>query len=330
MPALFSIQPHNNSYPKEEVPATESLEAKDLLDIEKGLSTENATTSKVENTNEQITSMSASQSTFIQQLEDGIKADPTRQGKPNTCNSPKNHPSVTSSPASSCHSSSMHVSGDGTRVLPALTNNIHSKMILIALIVLLGAAASAAFMSFGFHTTNKDMQGRFESQAEGITYHILSAWTTYETFALWIHQACHKRVERDYDIDPYEDIASHLGYCSRSEFRRLYEYIDSQGADFLSAQLLKVITHNVRDAFEQESREYYNSNYPRVNYRGITEQVFRPEGGFDLAYRDQREYYMPIHYVEPVDGNEVIIDLDKMAGEYLLRTGDQSKSVKVV
>lgn len=197
----------------------------------------------------------------------------------------------------------------------AISKTSKSKWILTSLIVLLGMAASAAFLAFGFHATNHDEAGRFQSSAEGITYHVLSAWRTYETFGLWIHESCHKHTQPNPQIDPFEDIAGHLGYCSRREFRRLYEYVASQGVDFLSAQLLRNVTHEYREALEGEAQAYYSTHYPHVKYQGITKQVAKPEGGgFDiLPQNEATPYYMPIHYVEPVQGNEVIIDLDKLA-----------------
>lgn len=177
-----------------------------------------------------MASNSFSDSTFIQQLEEGLKGDRQQEDAAKLCNKRAERLGE-SSPASSVRSISTPTSDPRRPTYPS--NNHNSKEILTALIVILGAAAAAAFMSFGFHATNHDMEGRFENNAETISYHVLSAWNTYEMFALWIHQACHKSVERNFDIDPYDDIASHLGYCSRKEFRRLYEYISSQGGCLL-------------------------------------------------------------------------------------------------
>jgi len=193
-----------------------------------------------------------------------------------------------------------------------------SKWMLTLGIVLLGLTACITFIAFGYHFHNTDMEGRFTGQANQITYQVLSAWTTYEMFGAWVHESCHKSVEPNEQIDVNEDVAGHLGYCSRSEFRRLYEYIRAQGVEFSAVQMLRNITHEYREPLEREARSYYESNYPNVEYAGITERVFRPDGSFYLTKRVESPYYMPIHYVEPVVGNVAAIDLDRLAGRYSL------------
>jgi hypothetical protein len=195
----------------------------------------------------------------------------------------------------------------------------NSKCILTALIVTLGAVASAAFIAIGIHATHSDMDAQFTIAARGVSFRILSSWSTYETFALWIHSSCHKHVEPNEAIDPYQDIAGHLGYCSRQDFRRIYEHLLSRGVNFLSAQLLRNISHSVRDAFEAEGRAYYNTHYPHLNYTGITEVVVLSEKELFLQRRQDADFYMPVHYVEPVLGNEKAIDMDKL-GAYNKQT----------
>lgn len=259
--------------------------------------------------------LSDSTDTFVQALEEGLKTLQDNDSKSSRRRNKRKPDSKTEavSPESSDDYTGLD---DHSRTSLGFTvsKTSKSKWLLTSLIVLLGMAASAAFLAFGFHATNHDVAGRFQSSAEGITYHVLSAWRTYETFGLWIHESCHKHVQPNPRIDPYRDIAGHLGYCSRREFRRLYEYVASQGVDFLSAQLLRNITQEYREALEGEAQAYYSTHYPHFNYQGITKQVVKPEGGFEiLPQEDQSPYYMPIHYVEPVQGNEVIIDLDKLA-----------------
>ena len=225
------------------------------------------------------------------------------------------------SPSSAGSSSSLKVGqpqpshhhwSDSTKSSASRSNhNGFSKWLLTALIVLLGAISAGGFLRFGYHATNSDMEGRFGSTAEAIANHIHSSFQTYEMFASWIHESCHRSETRNDAIDPYDNIAGHLGYCSRTEFRRLYEYIASQGVDFLAAQLLRNITHDVRDAVEQEARNFYETNYPAVNYRGMTGQIFT-EDGISVEPREEAPYYMPIHYVEPVVGNEIVLELDKL------------------
>jgi len=187
-----------------------------------------------------------------------------------------------------------------------------SKWLLSALILLLGSAASAAFLSFGIVRTNKDSDERFQRESEELVYAVQQALRDYELFGLWIHESCFKSFNRSTDIPIEEDVAGHLGYCSRKEFHRLYEHIewhiDSQGFGFLSAQWLPNITHDIREVVEEEARQYYEQNYPQVVYQGFKASNKSSETGFSTL--PEQPFYFPVHYVEPVESNERAIDLD--------------------
>ncbi|CAB9508545.1 respiration control sensor protein ArcB [Seminavis robusta] len=269
----------------------------------------------------------ASETSFAIELEEGLRRFKEREGgtskkRKKSRNTQQQQQQQPSSPpeqqlTSAGSLSSLRFDDDddhrSTGSFNSSNSVVNTKWLLTALIAALGAAASVAFMAFGVHATNSDMEARFTSSAEGITYRILSAWSTYETFGLWIHESCHDHVERNYDIAPEDDIAGHLGYCSRRDFRKLYEHITAQGVgNILASQYLPIIPHDVRENFEAEAREYYVKYYPHFNYTGITEQVFLPEGGSTFSPRAKADHYMPLHYVEPVEGNEAIIELDKL------------------
>lgn len=94
---------------------------------------------------------------------------------------------------------------------------------------------------------------------------------------------------------------------SRQDFRELYEYLVDAGLDFKAVQFDPNITHDQREEVEAEAKAYCLENYPHVNYRGIVSFV---NGTTDTEPRSNQSFYFPIHYMEPIPGNEAAIDLD--------------------
>lgn len=188
-----------------------------------------------------------------------------------------------------------------------------SKWLVTTLIMFLGAAACASFLAFGITSIFNDSSKSFTTKGEELFYHMQTSWATFEMFGLWMFESCHKSDTPNLSIDPSEDIASHLGYCSRDEFRNLYEYIRSQGVEFASAQFVRNITHEYREIIEAESRAYYAEHYPNFTYNGITGTVPKANGesGVEIVPWQKADFYLPIHYVEPLLGNERVVELDK-------------------
>jgi len=85
------------------------------------------------------------------------------------------------------------------------------------LVVMLGAAASSAFLYLGITNSKSDEEELFERRAVDLAKEIDSAWRDYEVAALWIHESCRNWREENYTHD---------------DFRVLYDYIKSSGLDF--------------------------------------------------------------------------------------------------
>lgn len=184
----------------------------------------------------------------------------------------------------------------------------HHKSLFALLILLIGGSAAAAFLTIGIVGANNDEERLFAQRATALVKNVQSAWSDYETFGLWIHQACRKM-----------DLSTHLVTnetvydegCSRRDFRELYEYILSIGLSFQSAQFMPNVTHENRAFVEQESRDYYAETHEDVNYRGVTGIEPDPlTGKIGVNPRSDQPYYFPVHRVEPVEGNEAAIELD--------------------
>jgi CHASE1-domain containing sensor protein len=129
---------------------------------------------------------------------------------------------------------------------------------------------------------------------------IESAWADYVNAAGVIHGRCRSRE------------------FTRKEFRELYEYLQGGGLRFQAAQFDPNITHLEREEAEEEARAFYADNYPHVNYRGII--GFNTANATSLEPRWDFDYYFPIHYMEPVVGNENALGLDYHASGSRQRT----------
>jgi signal transduction histidine kinase len=175
-----------------------------------------------------------------------------------------------------------------------------STRVVVFFILLLGAATAAAFTAIGVTSAKEEQRDQFDRRALDLVNQIQRAWEDYVTAAAWIHGQCRSR-----------------GF-TRTDFRQTYEYLINSGLSFQAAQFDPNITHAERPAAEEEARKFYDDNYPTVNYRGFI--GFNYDNSTSLDPRNDAPFYFPIHYMEPVVGNEVAIDLDYHASGSRQRT----------
>ncbi|KAL3902828.1 MAG: hypothetical protein SGILL_010684, partial [Bacillariaceae sp.] len=177
----------------------------------------------------------------------------------------------------------------------------HTACCLIVLILFLGVSTACAFIAIGLTGAQDSHQIEFTRSAQSTVAKIQNAFKEYVDAASMIHAMCR---HRDF---------------SRREFRELYEYMISSGLRFKAMQFDPNITHAEREEAEAEARAFYAEHYPHVDYQGIR--------GFNgnstsLAPRWNQSFYFPIHYQEPVLGNEAAIDLDYYSSESRTRAVD--------
>jgi two-component system, NtrC family, sensor kinase len=162
------------------------------------------------------------------------------------------------------------------------------------LIVLIGGCAAIAFLFVGIRGVQNDQNARFDRHVIRVVGSIRSTFAKYETAGLFVHQACRHR-----DI-------------SRQRFRELYENILSTGLEIQATSFNPNISHAERLAVENEARQFYQQYFPNVNYTGI--QGLEPTAGsvsnLTVQPRSIQTFYFPVHYIEPVQGNEGAIDFD--------------------
>ena len=175
-----------------------------------------------------------------------------------------------------------------------------SNFLIMALIIFLGTATSCAFLAIGIKAAKREQEQQFKRRADDLVNRIERSWHDYVVAASYIHGRCRGR------------------NFTREDFRQTYEYLNSSGLAFQAAQFDPNITHDERSYYEGEARKYYAEHYSYINYTGFrgfnTENLTKPEA------RDEAPFYFPIHYMEPIPGNEQAIDLDYHASGSRKRT----------
>ncbi|KAL3909884.1 MAG: hypothetical protein SGILL_007910, partial [Bacillariaceae sp.] len=177
----------------------------------------------------------------------------------------------------------------------------HSAALLMGLILFLGVATASAFIAIGLTGGKDSHQVEFTRSAQSTIAKIQDSFKEYVDAAAMIHAMC-----RHHTFD-------------RRDFRELYEYMIDSGLQFKAMQFDPNITHAERPAAEAEARAFYAQHYPHVDYQG-----FRGFNGnsTSLAPRWNQSFYFPIHYMEPIAGNEAAIDLDYYSSESRTRAVD--------
>jgi signal transduction histidine kinase/CheY-like chemotaxis protein len=184
-----------------------------------------------------------------------------------------------------------------------------NKWVFISLILFIGAGCSGAFLALGIIGATNEREKQFEQRATELCFAIQAVAHDYQLFGLWIHESCLQTYNRT-SVPLEEDYAAHLGFCSRSEFKRLHEYIKSVDVEAQAIEYVPLIEDDVRSEVERQSKIWFAANYPTVNYTGISRVVPDKNPGLRTAPEVKLPYYYPLHYVEPVLTNEAAIELN--------------------
>lgn len=174
-------------------------------------------------------------------------------------------------------------------------------------ILTMAALTSLAFVLVGVQGASGRAEDAFARDAGHVPSRIRNTFNGYLDATKAVHARCRDR------------------QFTRRQFRDLYEYLVSDGLSFKAVQFDPLVTHDMRDAYEEEARSYYAEHHPHVDYRGFV--GFEP--GIDgLSPRSEAPFYYPIHYMEPIPGNEAAIDLDyyshvsrRQTVDHILSTG---------
>ena len=179
----------------------------------------------------------------------------------------------------------------------------HRPLVIPSIIVVLGMAASAAFLYLGISSAITQSNGQFVRSAQEATREIQEAWNDYETAAMWVHG----------------EFRSEGRNVSRQAFRELYEHLMTNQIS-LSVQAIEFIPNVTRDerrAAEEETREFLRQNYPDVTYTGFKGFEPDPNGTSEdgepvlsIQPRSEQDFYFPVQFVEPIVGNEAALGFD--------------------
>ena len=164
-----------------------------------------------------------------------------------------------------------------------------SRCIAICILIL-GLATSVAFLSLGILSLKEAEKINFERFAIDVYSKLHAALDYYVFAASIIHNRCRSR------------------NFTRQDFRDLYEYVI---ADDLYVELIDFkprVLRSEREIYENSTLEYLRLNYPHLNYTGF--RGFNNETSTELEARNPSDAYYPVHYLEPLEGNERALDFD--------------------
>jgi hypothetical protein len=188
--------------------------------------------------------------------------------------------------------------------------------VLSLLIACLGLAASCGFLFAGVRSSYREQLEQFDRASDDTVRRFRAAFQTYITAASLVHNRCRSR------------------NVSRREFRELYEYVRESGLTFQALQFDPRILRHERRQAEEEARAFYALHYPHVNYRGF--RGIETDNTNETHARAESDFYYPVHYMEPVVGNEAAIALDyhtspsrRSAVEYCLTTGQPALTDRI-
>jgi signal transduction histidine kinase/CheY-like chemotaxis protein len=156
-----------------------------------------------------------------------------------------------------------------------------------ALILLIGAAACGLILGIGITASKGEQEQRFQRLSKDIVHEFAKSWEKYITTALWLQQACRSR--------------NH----TRKEFHELYEYVASSGLNFQAIAHVHNDTHSERN----ESSAFIEELCPEVPHLDF---ITGEDVTFKLLpqYDELQPFNFSVHYVEPVEDNWDVVDLD--------------------
>ncbi|CAB9520292.1 sensor kinase/phosphatase LuxQ [Seminavis robusta] len=201
-----------------------------------------------------------------------------------------------------------------------------SSTTVASVILILGCAATGAFWAIGVLTAIGDSQKAFEQDVERLAHRVYSAFREYETAGLWIQQSSSSHhYEHHFDSNSNNQSSSNNNNIDsfyapnfRSYFRELYDAVVAQGLPLYAIQYIPNVTHSERDWYEQEAKQFYKAFYPDLakHYNGFSGVATLPKDdpqavtAYALQPLPPAPFYYPIHFVEPIRGNEQVIDMD--------------------
>ena len=177
------------------------------------------------------------------------------------------------------------------------------------LVLFLGSVASAIFLAFGIINIRDNATKAFETRANELAGIVQTTWSEYEQIAAQTNEVCRRTPA-----------------TTRKGFREFYEYLLAGKIDFQAIQCAPNVTNDERPIYEAEDKVYWQSTLPNYTYTGFTGLVWDWDKMSVVGVEKpapEAPFYFPIHFMEPVEGNEGAIDLnlwsDPVSGAALIQ-----------
>ncbi|KAG7369896.1 PAS domain containing protein [Nitzschia inconspicua] len=178
-----------------------------------------------------------------------------------------------------------------------------SLSVNLLLVILVGITACAIILTVGLLSVRDSQQASFERTVDNVVSSYKMILDNYLTLGLWTHEACSEARQSN---NP------------RASFRRFWEYVQ-QGDSFVHYVSCAInVTHDERVAYENETRTFlaesnltFNGVDASLSYFGFKE-VEKDEKTQAVSFgpRSQEPFYLPAHFVEPVEDPYVLFHLD--------------------
>ena len=207
------------------------------------------------------------------------------------------------------------------QVAVASRNSIHSNSnmtgfyIFLCVFVIGLIASGLAFLITGINGVKQDEEQDFQRNAEELSKSIEFTWKEFAITALWMHETCRGITD---DVAREFTASASIG-CTRKEFSIYLDYITSGGLEFEAVAFYANVTHQERPSVENASEEYYNANFPDINYTGFVDAYFDANARkFVPQPRPEEPWYFVQHYILPVDPVTVLfLDLDVHSSAFI-------------
>lgn len=209
------------------------------------------------------------------------------------------------------------------RLARGKVKNGRANVIVVAcMIVFFGLIAGAALAYLGYRAEKGGRVEDFQRGAFVTVSKIRDSFDEYVDTASLIHGRFRHRPQFDasaFEADAVTYTEEYMQWSDkfRKDFRELFEYVRASGLRFKAMQFDPNITLQERPVAEAEADIYYMENHPQVNYTGF--RGFNGDSTSLLPRWWNQSFYFPIHYMEPIPGNEAAIDLDYYSSESRIR-----------
>jgi signal transduction histidine kinase len=205
------------------------------------------------------------------------------------------------------------------------TNGRGSVIAVACMIIFLGIIAGSAMAYLGCRAEWNGRMEDFERGASVTVSKIEDSFKEYVDTASLIHGRFRHRPrfsESAFESDPETYTAEYMEWSEehRRDLRELYEYVKASGLKFKSMQFDPNVTWQERPLAEAEVNAYLMQNYPEITYTGF--RGFNNDSTKLEPIWQNQSFYFPIHYIEPIQGNEAAIDLDYYSSESRIRAVD--------